>query len=49
MKKPYATAIEENLKEALKELSEETLIPQAKLIDVALRDLFKKYGKEVRE
>ncbi|MGC7873907.1 ribbon-helix-helix domain-containing protein [Desulfosporosinus sp. SYSU MS00001] len=48
MKEFFNTKINADLKRALKELSEETMIPQSKLTEVAFQDLFKKYKKEVK-
>ena len=42
---PYATKIDLLLKEKLIKLSEETRIPQSKLVDEALEDLLKKYKR----
>lgn len=42
----YATKIDSELKAKLIKLSETTRIPQSKLVDEALEDLFKKYEKE---
>lgn len=33
--------------DALDQLSKETLIPQSKLLEKALKDLYKTYGKDV--
>jgi hypothetical protein len=38
------TSIKNELAEAIRRLSEETRIPQSKLFDEALEDLFVKYG-----
>jgi len=43
---PYATKIDAELKEKLIKLSESTRIPQSKLVDEALEDLFAKYEKK---
>lgn len=43
---PFATKIEEVLKNKLHDLSEETRIPQSKLLDEAIQDLLKKYNKQ---
>lgn len=43
---PYATKIDAVLKEKLIQLSESTRIPQSKLVDEALIDLFDKYRKD---
>lgn len=42
---PYATKVDAELKEKLIKLSESTRIPQSKLVDEALQDLFAKYEK----
>jgi len=42
---PYATKILKEYKELMQELSAETRIPQSKLLDEAIEDLLKKYGK----
>jgi predicted transcriptional regulator len=42
---PYATKIDRELRDKLVKLSELTRIPQSKLVDEALSDLFKKYEK----
>ena len=41
------TSIKKELVETMKQLSEKTRIPQSKLYDEALEDLFKKYGIEI--
>ena len=41
---PYATKIDSGLKDKLIRLSELTRIPQSKLVDEALEDLFRKYS-----
>jgi len=46
MRVPYATKIDIDLRDKLVNLSEETRIPQSKLIDEAIKYLLKKYGKE---
>lgn len=43
---PYATKIDSEHKAKLVKLSEVTRIPQSKLVDEALEDLFKKYEKK---
>lgn len=43
---PYATKIDHELRDKLTKLSETTRIPQSKLVDEALEDLFKKYDKK---
>ena len=47
MKKAFATKIEPILIENLKALSDETRISQAKFIEEALKDLFRKYNKKI--
>lgn len=47
MKEPLATKIEADIKQGLKTLSTNTKIPQAKLVEEALTDLFNKYKKGV--
>lgn len=42
---PYATRVDRELRDKLIKLSESTRIPQSKLVDEALEDLFKKYDK----
>ena len=42
---PFATKIIKKNKERLQDLSKETRIPQSKLLDEAIEDLIKKYGK----
>jgi predicted transcriptional regulator len=42
---PYATKIDAELKDKLVKLSETTRIPQSKLVDEALEDLFAKYER----
>lgn len=46
---PFATKIPEHLKEQLQKLSEKTRIPQSRLVDEALEDLFKKHGEDYNE
>lgn len=43
---PYATKVDSDLRDKLVELAKTTRIPQSKLVDEALEDLFKKYEKE---
>ena len=43
------TSIKNELLDAMKKLSETTRIPQSKLFDEALEDLFKKYGFEIEQ
>lgn len=43
---PYSTKVDRNLKDQFVKLSESTRIPQSKLLDEALEDLLKKYGKD---
>ena len=45
-REPFATKIDNKLKAKLAELSEQTRIPQSKLVDEALEDLIKKYAKK---
>lgn len=40
---PFATKIDSELRDKLIKLSETTRIPQSKLVDEALEDLFRKY------
>lgn len=42
------TSIKNELLDAMKKLSEDTRIPQSKLFDEALEDLFQKYKIEVK-
>ena len=42
----YATKIDSVLKDKLTTLSKETRVPQSRLMDEAIEDLLKKYGKE---
>ena len=42
----FSSIINEELRDKLIQLSEETRIPQSKLLDEALEDLFKKYEKK---
>lgn len=42
---PYATKVDRELRDKLIELATTTRIPQSKLVDEALADLFKKYEK----
>lgn len=41
----YSTKLLIAYKKAMQQLSEETRIPQSKLLDEAIEDLLKKYGK----
>ena len=43
---PYSTKIDRDLRDKLIKLSEQTRIPQSKLVDEALEDLLKKYGEK---
>jgi predicted transcriptional regulator len=43
---PFATKIDEDLKNKLHGLSEDTRIPQSKLLDEAIQDLLNKYNKK---
>ena len=42
---PFATKIDSDTKDKLQELSQQTRIPQSRLVDEALEDLLKKYEK----
>lgn len=42
---PYSTSLDKNLVAKLQELSNKTRIPAAYLLDEAIEDLLKKYGK----
>jgi len=42
----YSTSIDKELLAQLKKLSEETRIPQSRLMDEAIEDLLKKHGKK---
>lgn len=44
LKKTFS--MDKDVADKLDELSKETLIPQSKLLDKALKDLFKAYGKD---
>jgi len=45
---PYATKVDSELRDKLVHLAIKTRIPQSKLVDEALADLFKKYEKELK-
>jgi predicted DNA-binding protein len=45
----YATKIKEDLRDKLKELSDQTRIPQSKYLDEAIEDLLKKYNISIEE
>lgn len=45
MKKRITFTLDEKLIEQLKKVSEETLIPQARLVEQAVQEVIKKYGK----
>ena len=45
MKKRVTFTLEEELIEKLKKISEETLIPQARLVEQAIQEVIKKYSK----
>jgi len=49
MRIKFNTMTEDTYKTAIEELAKETRIPMARLVDEALEDLFKKYGKEVKK
>ena len=44
-KKRVTFTLDEELLKKLKEISEETMIPQARLVEQAIREVIKKYGK----
>ncbi|MDQ0873771.1 hypothetical protein QFZ77_002430 [Paenibacillus sp. V4I3] len=46
---PYATKVDSEYKATLIKLSEITRIPQSKLVDEALEDLFKKYAEQLEK
>ena len=46
MKKKVAFSLDENIVTGLKELSEKTMIPQARLVEKALKNLLEEYEKE---
>lgn len=41
----FTTYVEEDTKRKLKDLSQETRVPEARYVQEALEDLLKKYGK----
>lgn len=45
LKKRITFTLDEKLVEQLKKVSEETMIPQARLVEQAIREVIKKYGK----
>lgn len=45
MKKPVTFTIEKDLVEQLKKLSEETMIPQAKLVEKGIKQIIEEYSK----
>ena len=45
MKKKVTFTVEENIIERLKMVSEQTMIPQSKLVEKAIEEILKKYGK----
>jgi predicted DNA-binding protein len=45
MKKRATFTLEEELLEKLKKVSEETMIPQAKLVEKAIEEIIKQYEK----
>ena len=49
LKEFYSSKIDGELKSTIKELSKVTRIPQAKLLEEALEDLFKKYKKVLKK
>lgn len=46
MKKRITFTMDEELIKQLKQVSEETMIPQSKLVETTLKEILKKYGKE---
>lgn len=46
-RKMWSTSTDYYLYKAFKKLSEETRIPSTRLLDEAIEDLLKKYGKKV--
>lgn len=44
-RKPFSTSLETELIEELKKLSDQTLIPQSKLVSKALKDLLEKHNQ----
>jgi metal-responsive CopG/Arc/MetJ family transcriptional regulator len=49
MKKRVTFTIEETLIEQLKKLSEETMIPQAKLVEKAIKEVLKEYTSKIQK
>lgn len=45
MKKKVTFTVEENVIERLKLVSEQTMIPQSKLVEKAIEEILKKYEK----
>lgn len=45
MKKRVTFTLDEELLKKLKEVSEKTMIPQARLVEQAINEILKKYGK----
>ena len=45
MKKRVTFTLDEELIEKLKKISEETMIPQSRLVEQAIKEVFKKYDK----
>lgn len=45
MKKKVTFTVEENIIERLKLVSEQTMIPQSKLVEKAIEEILKKYEK----
>lgn len=45
MKKRVTFTLDEELIEQLKKVSEETMIPQARLVEQAIKEVIEKYGK----
>lgn len=48
-REPFATKVDSELRATLNKLSEVTRIPQSKLVDEALEDLFKKYAGQLKK
>ena len=46
MKKRVTFTLEEEILEQLKKISEETMIPQARLVEQAIKEIIKRYSKE---
>ena len=48
MKKKIAFSLDENLVNRLKKVSEETMIPQSRLIEKALKNVISEFEKELK-